>query len=457
MRLENRIALLSVVLMLGLLFLVNTGIYLIFAEVGEDAELNDTLQQARSIAEAVPQATSEDEEPANTLSSYLSGDSMIRVVDPDENTLISVTTESPSLNQLEERYSAMESAVSVVHEGSRYAVARVPVVWSDGEVVTLEIATSMQSFAAVKQILLIVLILSGLIAVIPVILAGKALGRSLAAPVMNLTEVMRETRLKGGFRKLETRRKRKDEIAELEEAYNHMITLLENNDRRQRQFISDASHELKTPLTVIHSYARLLERQGKERPELVDEAAASISGEATRLQEMMKQMLALATGEDTVVEKEPVEITDVIRNTVSGMQLSTERAISLQEQNCNEGVMILANKGQIRQLAYILLENALKYSEEAIQVRMTYKDEQLIFQVEDRGIGIPESALEHIFDRFYRVDEARVRKNGGSGLGLAIAARIAKQHQAQIDVDSDTNRGSVFTVRFPVMKEGTIQ
>lgn len=228
-------------------------------------------------------------------------------------------------------------------------------------------------------------------------------------------------------------------------AFNDMITLLESNYAKQEQFVSNASHELKTPLTIIESYASLLKRRGLGRPELFQESVEAIHSEAIRMKEMTEQLLLLARNpEDWQVEMERVDLVALTKSSAKAFHDAYNRQV---EVKAEATMMGWTDSRRLKQLLFILLDNALKYSDELIVIEVVRKQSEIHVQITDRGIGIPRDELERVFDRFYRVDEARSRRGGGAGLGLSLALDIAQAISAQIELDSLPGVGTTATIR----------
>ena len=233
--------------------------------------------------------------------------------------------------------------------------------------------------------------------------------------------------------------------------FNRMIAKLEESYAKQEQFVSDASHELKTPLTVIGSYVKLLNRWGKERPEIVEEAIEAIGSESSRMKYLTEQLLELAKSEEIIEnEKEVVNIVPIVEKTIQRLQRAYEHDI--QFRNEQQDIFIKVHEQSLVQVLIILLDNAKKYSNNHIEVELKEQDQTVSISVKDFGIGIPLEARAHVFDRMYRVDKARGRKTGGSGLGLSIAKRVVEQHNGNILLESVEGKGSTFIVILPKLE-----
>lgn len=221
--------------------------------------------------------------------------------------------------------------------------------------------------------------------------------------------------------------------------------------KKQKEFVADASHELRTPLTVIRTNLEVMKEDEEGN---IEDNMMWLDNAFTETQVMsglIDQMLTLAKvdSNQTVIEYMEVSLSEVVENICDNMKLIAEgKNISL-ETYIESGIIIQADYDKIRRLFVILIDNAIKYTEEGfIEVKLYSDKGKIIFSVEDSGIGISEEDLPRIFDRFYRSDKARNRKLGGTGLGLSIAKWIANEHKACICVESKYGKGSKFKVKF---------
>ena len=218
--------------------------------------------------------------------------------------------------------------------------------------------------------------------------------------------------------------------------------------RQQRQFLSDASHELKTPLTVILSNAELLEAAPLEpRPERwVD----NIHTEALQMKALVEEMLTLARADDSTrpMERVPLSLSELTAGCALTFESVAYEAGKPLEYELAENITVLGNHDHLRRLVSILLDNAIKYGAEDTPVRMTLQrdDRQAVLTVSNTGAPIPPEHLPHLFERFYRADASR-GETSGFGLGLAIAKSIAEEHKAALRAESDAvSTRFIFTI-----------
>lgn len=224
--------------------------------------------------------------------------------------------------------------------------------------------------------------------------------------------------------------------------------------RQQRQFIADASHELKTPLTVMLANLGILAAHPQETIASQQKWLENTRTEAGRMKKLVEDLLFLAKSDAAQVPMrwERLSLSDTIWSVLLPFEpLAYDRGTHIRSE-IQPDLMIDGDEAQIKQLTAILLDNANKYAGKGgeIFVRLKGGQEHVRLTVRNSGQPVPKEQLDHLFERFYRVDSARVRSKGGYGLGLAIAAQIVENHHGQIDVESDAQKGTSFTVRLPI-------
>lgn len=249
------------------------------------------------------------------------------------------------------------------------------------------------------------------------------------------------------------------EFGELAKAFNMMTSRLENLDASRNQFVSDASHELKTPLASMKILSEALLTQPDAPVELYREFMTDINAEIDRLSLVINDLLTLVKtdkGMETLILA-PVEWNELLARIVNTVEpLARKKHITISYEYSE--VTLQADELRLQQLCTNLIDNAIKYSPEntTVTVTLTQTLSSAVFSVTDQGIGISEENLPHLFERFYRVDKARSRQAGGTGLGLSIVKQIVDQHGGSIEVQSQLNKGTTFTVTLPLVpKEAT--
>ncbi len=243
-----------------------------------------------------------------------------------------------------------------------------------------------------------------------------------------------------------------DEIGRLTKTINDMIRRLRDSFAQIKQFSADASHELRTPLTIMRGEMELALRASKS-PEEYRQILASALEEILRLTSIIDNLLLLAKSDQDLYEAHfsEVDLSTLVTELYDDSEVLAEPKrihVSLQKK---EPITIVGDKVRLRQLFLNLVDNAIKYTPEdgSVSLSVEQNNGTAKFQVTDTGIGIPPEELGKVFDRFYRVDKARTRELGGSGLGLSIAKWIAELHRGRILVESVVNRGTTFTVEIP--------
>jgi len=247
-----------------------------------------------------------------------------------------------------------------------------------------------------------------------------------------------------------------DELINLAVTFNRMMERLERSYEKQNRFVSDASHELRTPISVIQGYARMLDRWRKNDPAILEESITAISKESRNMQDLVEKLLFLARNDrdSLVIVMETFDMTELVeeigRETT---MLETGHVIDCRTQ---PGVMLNGDRNRIKQALRVFIDNALKYTDKTgtISLRLAVRNGMAEATVQDTGIGIPEKDLPNVFDRFFRIDEARERNTGGHGLGLSIARIIVLRHGGKITVGSRPGAGTRFTVHLPLVREG---
>ncbi|MBQ3214665.1 MAG: HAMP domain-containing protein [Oscillospiraceae bacterium] len=252
-----------------------------------------------------------------------------------------------------------------------------------------------------------------------------------------------------------------DELTVLAEEFNTLTDRLQTSESKRRQFVSDASHELKTPLASIKLLADSI-LQNDMDIDTIREFVSDIGNEAERLNRMSEKLLSLTKGEGESVDadREIVYMAPTVER-VAKMLSALAQAGNVEIITELDGdVPILIREDDLYQITFNLAENGIKYNHPGgkLTIRLSHNDECGILTVADTGTGIPEDSLGHIFERFYRVDKARSRASGGSGLGLAIVRNMVQRNQGEIRVESVFGSGTTFTVEFPAFDiEGETQ
>ena len=260
MKLRTKIHLYSTLLMLLVLSITNVGIYLIYSQNTYETELQQLTTESDSLIHALSQMT-ESTNPATILRAYSPGNGGVRIVNTSGEIEVAVNT-TDRINEVK-----VESVTKEKHEvntntinGSKMLTISIPFIDSTGSISQLQVIQVLTDVERKLSELKLILISITLVGAIPILISSMVLGRIVIQPIQHLIGAMKQIQNSGNYEQIKTTEHRKDELAQLEHTFNDTMTLLERNYKKQEQFVSDASHELKTPLTVIESYASLVNR-----------------------------------------------------------------------------------------------------------------------------------------------------------------------------------------------------
>jgi len=249
----------------------------------------------------------------------------------------------------------------------------------------------------------------------------------------------------------------KDELKDLAMVFNNMMDNIQLSYDRQRQFVSDASHELRTPIAVIKGYANMLDRWGKEDPEILMESIDAIQSEADNMQSLVESLLFIARNDKGTLkmDMDTFDISELMHEVAKETNLIDSEHEILTD--ISGPLLFYGSAEKLKQAFRVFIDNAIKYTPDGgqITIKLQTSERHALIGIEDNGIGISSEDLPHIFDRFYRADKSRSRladnpqKTGGTGLGLAIAKIIVDQHRGKIHVDSTLNSGTKVSIVLP--------
>ncbi len=430
MKLKTKIHLLTTLLMLVILVATNSGIYFLYEKFAYNTEYSQLHTRANDLSSTLSQLNTQTNL-QQVLRAYMPAGGAIYVYDGENlKTKVQATLDMPDVTSI---------------------TYTMPTIWMDGTIVDITLQQSMEEVESTLDLLKAILIVVSIIATIPIFLASLALGRLILLPLERLNATMRKSASTGKYEKMDIPAKGGDELAKINRTFNMMMEKLEQHYQKQQEFVSNASHELKTPITVIESYAKLLLRRGFDNREVAQESLQAIANESSRMHEMVLQLLELAKNNEYMdIHIEQLELAPFLNKVAAQMQQAYHRNFIVDAEEAPQ--FIDSDEKILKQLLFILLDNARKYSEDDVHISTAETTTHVRMTIQDFGVGIPAEHVSHLFERFYRVTEDRNRKTGGSGLGLAIAHELAGQLGITIDVESTVGEGSSFTLCIP--KEG---
>ncbi|MBQ3061260.1 MAG: HAMP domain-containing histidine kinase [Lachnospiraceae bacterium] len=246
----------------------------------------------------------------------------------------------------------------------------------------------------------------------------------------------------------------KNELKDLAGTINTMLDRLELSYESQKQFVSDASHELRTPIAVIQGYINMLDRWGKEDKEVMEESVEAIKNESQAMKELVEKLLFLSRHDKKTLKlnKEKFDVAEMITDTLKETQMVAK------DRNVDtygiDSCYIYGDKQSIKQAVRVFVDNAVKYSKEgdSIIISCESKNGKCYISIKDTGIGMKRKDIDNIFKRFYRADDVRKKNISGHGLGLSIAKLIILKHTGSITINSQYGTGTTFTIMLPVLQ-----
>ena len=361
----------------------------------------------------------------------------------------------PPLDNIEKLPAFSEEIKEVEEEGLRYYIYDMPVkdkrlknLWVRGIVMPTDGLRDISRISLIAVYTLPILVLIS-------VLMGYMMARGALKPI----ESIRESALKIGSGMDLNRHidigEGDDELHKLVKVFNDMFDRLYNSFEKEKRFASDASHELRTPMTVIIAECEYLnsikEDEGLSRNEYF-EGLEVIYRQARRMNDIIKNLLDFTRLGRNFYEKEPINISELIKGICHDMRLiNADNNIILSEEIEDE-IYVYANKNLIYRMLVNIISNAYTYGKKDGHIYVSlYKDKEVNIVIKDDGIGISDKDLSHIFERFYRAESSRTGK--GTGLGLAMAMEIARWHGGDISVESKENKGSCFSIILPLDPE----
>ena len=288
-----------------------------------------------------------------------------------------------------------------------------------------------------------------------VLVLSGILSAALTKKISQLLTAIRQVREGAYSHRTEIRGR--DEIAQIGQEFNSLTDRLQTTENARRRFVSDASHELKTPLAAIRLLTDSILQTDDIDPQTTREFVADIGQEAERLSRITEDLLRLTRLDSGVLDPPAVvDVLPVLEQVMRMMSLVAHEKGTDLTYDAEDGCTVLATKDEIHQVIYNLTDNAVKYSgtNGAAQVSLKREGDQVVLAVADNGPGIPEADLPRVFERFYRVDKARSRAAGGTGLGLSIVSDTVKKRGGTVGAANRPGGGAVFTVRWPWAEGG---
>ncbi|GAX07738.1 two-component system sensor histidine kinase [Secundilactobacillus silagincola] len=338
-------------------------------------------------------------------------------------------------------------------------VGRAPIYSQSGHKLLgyVQVANAMTEYKAARHRFSLILI----VLVISVVFAASVFSYFLAdlllKPIIDLNKTMQAVRSdpQSDERVPETRRN--DELSDLSELFNDMLDQMQRYIDQQQQFVGDVSHELRTPVAVIQGHIELLQRWGKDDPEVLNESLSAAMQETKRMQSLVTEMLDLTRAEQIQItmNHETSDIKEVVNQVFNDFKMIHPDFTFILDDDVKKHAYSQIYRNHLEQVLIILLDNAVKYSVKRKEIHLSLSSSGHVAQiaVQDFGEGLSEENRERVFNRFYRVDKARSRNKGGNGLGLSIAKRLVEAYHGKISIESALGYGSIFQIELPLISE----
>ena len=350
-----------------------------------------------------------------------------------------------------------EKVVALIEsENKNMLIGRAPIKSSEfnGYV---EIIQPLNRYEKIMKNLFWMMSIIGFIALFISALIGYLMAKSFVRPLQKLSGIMRSIERKGFHERVENI-KAHDEISELSQIFNKMMSQIEKSFQQQQQFVEDASHELRTPIQILEGHLALLNRWGKKDPTILEESLQVSLEELERVKRLVGELLELsrADREQYDLQNSRASSKEIVSKVLKDFIFLHEDYTFTCEDKTGDNTMVIIMSRHLEQILIILLDNAVKYSDpnSKINVSLHERPNEVVIDVSDEGIGVPDDELPKIFDRFYRVDKARSRDKGGYGLGLAIASKIIDNYNGKIEAIKNQPKGT--TIRIVLEKVNNI-
>ena len=458
-QISTKVTIIYTLCFLALLILTNVlawyGVYYALYQQAEKT-LIYSMDNTKKLLEELEQNENID---VNSIRDPLVAGVVLRVVSEQGEVFIDTDSHYPSVEQFDEHIITdppfWTNDDMEVAEFKNAIVYRAKTNFThDNETVTLQffrtITAQTDLFDRLKNILIVIDIIGLLLAMG----TGYIISRKILRPISTMTKTAQEIAIENMSTRIPVN-PTDDELTDLAKTFNNMLNRLQVGITQQQQFVSNASHELRTPVTVIRGYSDVLARWGASDPEILKESIEAIQSETENMQQLIEQLLFLARSDQNrqPLNMQPLDLSELVEDVFHKMQKTTHsHDISMLH---NDSAVVIADKITMRQMLRIFLENAVKYTPEGgtVTVDSVKSDKFIKLSVSDTGIGISEEDQPKIFERFFRVNSSNSeRKISGTGLGLSIAKWIADQHSSKIELSSELGKGTTISVIIPIYK-----
>lgn len=384
--------------------------------------------------------------------SLTKGGIIVKVFDLDENVIYEtdheefrfISSEERRLSEISGPYGTALSVTEPIY--SSY----------NGELIGhTQVIQTLESYHEMTDDIVYSILIIGLIALIFSAVIGWLLTNSFVKPTTTLTSAMEsiQDNLESDVRLDEGTKN--NEFSKLARTYNEMVDLMQANIRNQTEFVEDVSHELRTPVAVVEGHLQMLNRWGKDDPQILEESIEASLQETKRMKVLVQEMLDLSRAQEIDIhfKNEKTNIVELLTQLVTNFKMLYPDFSFIIDNDIKDEVYVNMYRNHLEQVFVNILDNAVKYSTDRKEVHISLgiQQNQVDVAVQDFGSGLTEKDLDKIFNRFYRVDKARSREKGGTGLGLPIVKELVERYGGKVSVDSMLDHGSVFRVHIPII------
>lgn len=314
----------------------------------------------------------------------------------------------------------------------------------------LQVVVNMKKEYVFLKALFVLMACADLVGIAISLIAGYLMSRRMLYPIDRITRAAQSIGVHDLNRRIEVSQT-DDELSRLANTFNEMIKRLQLSFEKQKQFVSDASHELRTPISVIQGYIGLIDRWGKEDLDILHESIKAIKNESIGMMELIEKLLFLAKGDsgNQNLKINEFSLNELIDEVGKESELISQK--HLIQYHATGEISLFADRKMIKQMLRALIDNCIKFTpENGVITLQAYRNNNTVsINIKDTGIGIPLQEVGKIFNRFYRIDKARAKETGGSGLGLSIVKWIVDTHKGQITVESTIGEGTSITIELP--------
>jgi len=335
-------------------------------------------------------------------------------------------------------------------------VGRVPLFNKNGDLMgTVIIENHLTGFNNLFRHIFVIIMITIMLGLIFIALWGYWLAEYLLRPVESIREVVNAMQLDPQSQKrIESQGRRSDELTDLAGLVNQTLDRMQRFILAQHRFVEDVSHELRTPVAIVKGHMDLLNRWGKDDPKVLEESIAASLTEMTRMQGLVQEMLDLTRADQVELsfKEGNTDVKQLVTTVFNNFKMIHEDFLFMLDDDLKEATIVNMSRDHLEQILIILSDNAVKYSRERKEIHYSVARvaSQVQIAVQDFGEGISQEDADHVFDRFYRVDKARSRKQGGNGLGLSIAQKLIEGYGGTIVLESAVGHGSVFRITLPI-------